>query len=54
MKAKLMKRLEALGVTDGEAQLLRELDAQLAALRKEAFRCLDGENPEDEEHEKAS
>lgn len=52
MKPKLIQRLEALSTIDEGARLLKELDAQLAALRAEAFRCVDGEQPEDEEHEK--
>lgn len=49
MKAKLMKRLEALGSTDEEAQFLRELDAALAALREEARRNIQSRGSEAED-----
>lgn len=54
MKSKLMKRLEALGAIDEEAQLLKELDAALAAMREEARRNTKSKGSEAERHEKTS
>lgn len=38
MKSAMLKRLEALNTVDEAAQLLKELDAHLAAMREEARR----------------
>lgn len=52
MRTRLIKRLEALGAIDEAAQLLRELDARLAALREEAN--IQSRGSEAENHEKTS
>ena len=54
MKSAMLKRLEALNTIDEEAQLLRELDAALAAMREEARRNTQSRGSEAENHEKTS
>ena len=49
MKAKLIKRLAAINAIDEEAQLLRELDAALAAMREEARRNIQSRGSEAED-----